>query len=814
MIKRLFCILTAVLVLAQVPALAQSDLYDPIVQDVKIEKTMTQEDGNATVTATAEISPTWASGEKMALCLVAYADSLVTSMEKKEFTAGQDEEISVSMTVQPNVTCKAFVWTGDMTPAFESAEIQVWDSFMVNSKQVYDEDRDYMVAPEDVFDLTGEKKIFSYWNDRETDSHISTVEIDPDAIVIWNGNDPIFLKYTDMQKEDVVPPRGTVTLSDRNRDGLYDLLEISAYDVALVDSIDLESNTILLKLYRSVTMIEEAEIKLPPDAELYSITLDGQEIGIEALRENDVLNIYMKDWLAPDEFSIVVTRDYIEGIVEQINIEKESFTVNGLELCLTEEMLHIQLPEPEDNARFYLDQEGNTCYIDYDYLTDNSGYFYKTAQGTFEDEYLYLLTEDGEWKNYNASNQIKINGVSKADLDTPYTKSNVNDIFQRDIFAESTEPAPANGIFEGAGNELLTPRLFLEYMIDYAFLPSVSPTGSAEADRLVGYRVIFGMVESITLPGVDLAGEMSALRGEKVENAVWQGNMMYFQTEDGPVQVQEDAAVFFIGEGNPQQAYAVRSVYELEKDKSYTAYLYWNGEEAVQTILLLEGIDWIAPSEPLCIFDSYTVSPLNEEKVINVTYWANGIKQEEPLTVPEPLFEVVHGMYKGDAFLYSLGQDGHVSDIEVIFRPGEELIPLYTDFDEYIDISGVEEHFQFAGQDGDKENEVYFGYIAKVNEIKGGIQMILTDETGKLTWPSSQYYIVSDEANVYCYNPSMPNSKRVRQASIPEIAPSFYMQDNLGNIDFENTNPIYMRYAFVRTYKGKVIDIIYVRYTR
>ena len=814
MIKRLFCILTAVLVLAQVPALAQSELYDPIVQDVKIEKTMTQEDGNATVTATAEISPTWASGEKMALCLVAYADSLVTSMEKKEFIAGQDEEISVSITVQPNVTCKAFVWTGDMTPAFESAEIQVWDSFMVNSKQVYDEDRDYMVAPEDVFDLTGEKKIFSYWNDRETDSHISTVEIDPEAIVTWNGNEPIFLKSTDMQKEDVVPPRGTVTLSDRNRDGLYDLFEISAYDVALVHEVDLESNTILLKPYRSVAMIEETEIKLPPDAELYSITLDGREIGIEALRENDVLNIYMKDWLAPDEFSIVVTRDYIDGVVELVDYAKESFIVNGLELCLTEDMLNIQLPELDVNARLFMDQEGNTCYIDYDYLTDNSGYFYKTAQGTFEDEYLYLLTEDGEWKNYNASNQIKINGVSKADLDTPYTKSNVNDIFQRDIFAESTEPAPANGIFEGAGSELLTPRLFLEYMIDYAFLPSVSPTGSAEADRLIGYRVIYGMIESITLPGVDFAGEMSALRGEKVENAVWQGNMMYFQTEDGPVQVQEDAAVFFIGEGKPQQAYAVRSVYELEKDKSYTAYLYWNGGEAVQTILLLEGIDWIAPYEPLCIFDSYTLARLNGKDVMNVTYWESGNKQEEPLTVSEPAFEAVKGMERGDVFIYGLNSSGLVNIIEVIFRPGKEPIPFYTDFDQYVDISGVEEHFQLAGQDGDKENEVYFGYVGKVVDIKGGKRVVLVDETGEFTFSSSQDFIVPDVANIYYYNPSLMKERQIQRASVSIISPSFYTQDNLGNIDFENTDLNFMRYAFVRTYKGKVTDIIYVRYTQ
>lgn len=458
MLKKLFCILTAVLVLAQVPALAQSDLYDPIVQDVKIEKTMTQEDGNATVTATAEISPTWASGEKMALYLVAYADSMVTSMEKKEFIAGQEMEISVSMQVQPNVTCKAFVWTGDMTPAFESTEIQVWDSFMVNSEQVYDEERDYMVAPEDVFDLTGEKKIFSYWKDRETDSRISVVEIDPDAEVIWNGDRPLWLKDFGMQKEDVVPPRGTVTLSDRNRDGLYDLLEISAYDVALVREVDLESNTILLKPYRSATIFEETEIKLPPDAELYSITLDGREIGIEELRENDVLNIYMKDWNDPDEFSIVVTRDYIDGVVELVDYAKESFIVNGQELRLTEGMLHIQFPELDDIARFFLDQEGYVAYIDYDYLADKSGYFHRAARGMFDDEYIYLLTEEGEWKDYTASEQIKINGVSKTSIDEPYTKSDINAMLRKDVFEESVDPAPANGVFEGAVTDVIYVR--------------------------------------------------------------------------------------------------------------------------------------------------------------------------------------------------------------------------------------------------------------------------------------------------------------------------------------------------------------------
>lgn len=813
MLKKLFCILTAVLVLAQVPALAQSDLYDPIVQDVKIEKTMTQEDGNATVTATAEISPMWASGEKMALYLVAYADSMVTSMEKKEFIAGQETEISVSMQVQPNVTCKAFVWTGDITPAFESAEIQVWDSFMVNSEQVYDEERDYMVAPEDVFDLTGEKKIFSYWKDRETDSRISVVEIDPDAEVIWNGDRPLWLKDFGMQKEDVVPPRGTVTLSDRNRDGLYDLLEISAYDVALVREVDLESNTILLKPYRSATIFEETEIKLPPDAELYSITLDGREIGIEELRENDVLNIYMKDWNDPDEFSIVVTRDYVDGVVELVDYAKESFIVNGQELRLTEGMLHIQLPELDDIARFFLDQEGYVAYIDYDYLADKSGYFHRAARGMFDDEYIYLLTEEGEWGAYTASQQIKINGVSKARLDEQYTKSDINALFRKDIFEESVDPAPANGVFEGAGVEPLTPRLFLEYMTEYAFLPSVSPTGSAEADRLIGCRDIYGEIESITLPEADAPDNTLAFYG-KVEDAVWQGNSMYFETADGPVQVQEDAAVFFIGEGDPQESYTVKSVYHLKKDKAYTAYLYTNDAQNIQTILILEEFYWIASSEPLCIFESYTLSKLDGQEVRYVTYWTNGTRAEEPLTVFEPAFEAVQGMDKGDAFVYGLNASGLVNNIEVIFRPGREMIPFYTDFDEYVDISGVGDHFQFAGQDGEQENEVYFGYVGEVNEINGGIQMVLVDETGRFAGPGYQYYVVPNVANIYYYNPSLREERWIQGASVSTIQPSLYMQDYSGNIDFENTNPIFMRYAFVRVYKGKVVEVIYVRYTR
>ncbi len=811
MLKKLFCILTAVLVLAQVPVFVLADSYPQIVQDIEITKTMTQEDGSANVTATAVVSTVWGAGEHLTLCLVAYDDSVATAVEKKDFIVDQEQVISVSMSVRPNVTCKAFVWKDAMTPVSETAEIQVWDSFMVNSEQVYDAERDYMVAPEDVFDLTGEKKIFSYWKDRETDSRISVVEIDPDAEVIWNGNRPFWLKDFGMQKEDIVPPRGTVTLSDRNRDGLYDLLEISAYDVALVKSVDLETNTILLKPYR--TVLEETEIKLPSDAELYSITLDGWEITIDELRENDVLNIYMKDWLDPDEFSIVVTRDYIDGVVEQVNAKKESFTVNGRELYLTKGMIpYMRLPELGDNARFYLDQDGNVAYIDYDYLIDNSGYFHRAVRGMFDDEYIYLLAEEGEWGVYTASEQIKINGVSKARLDEPYTKSDINAIFRKDVFEESVDPAPANGVFEGAGSEPLTPRLFLEYMIQYAFLPSVSPTGSAEADRLIGCRDIYGEIESITLPEADAPDNTLAFYG-KVEDAVWQGNSMYFETADGPVQVQEDAAVFFIGEGDPQESYTVKSVYHLKKDKAYTAYLYTNDAQNIQTILILEEFYWIASSEPLCIFESYTLSKLDGQEVRYVTYWTNGTRAEEPLTVSEPAFEAVQGMDKGDAFVYGLNASGLVNNIEVIFRPGREMIPFYTDFDEYVDISGVGDHFQFAGQDGEQENEVYFGYVGEVNEINGGIQMVLVDESGRLAGPGYQYFVVPDEANIYYYNPSLREERWIQGTSVSTIQPSLYMRDNLGNIDFENTDPKFMRYAFVRVYKGTVTEVIYVRYT-
>lgn len=810
MLKKLFCILTAVLVLAQVPVFVLADSYPQIVQDIEITKTMTQEDGSANVTATAVVSTVWGAGEHLTLCLVAYDDSVATAVEKKDFIVDQEQVISVSMSVRPNVTCKAFVWKDAMTPVSETAEIQVWDSFMVNSEQVYDAERDYMVAPEDVFDLTGEKKIFSYWKDRETDSRISVVEIDPDAEVIWNGNRPFWLKDFGMQKEDIVPPRGTVTLSDRNRDGLYDLLEISAYDVALVREVNLESNMVWFQPSR--TYIDEPGIEFPLDTELYSMTLDGQEISIDYLQENDVLNIYMKDWLDPDEFSIVVTRDYIDGVVEQVNAKKESFTVNGRELYLTKGMSMPHFPELGDNARFYLDQDGNVAYIDYDYLIDNSGYMYRTMTATFEEEYIYLLTEEGEWGVYTASEQIKINGVSKARLDEPYTKSDINAIFRKDVFEESVDPAPANGVFEGAGSEPLTPRLFLEYMIQYAFLPSVSPTGSAEADRLIGCRDIYGEIESITLPEADAPDNTLAFYG-KVEDAVWQGNSMYFETADGPVQVQEDAAVFFIGEGDPQESYTVKSVYHLKKDKAYTAYLYQNGDETVRTVLLLEKFEWPVPTQPLCIFEGYTESP-SDEKEIHVIYWTSGVEQKEPLSVSsESLIKVVQGMDKGDAFLYSLGQDGYVNDIDVIFHPGQEMIPFYTDFDQYVDIRGVEEHFQLAGQDGEQENEVYFGYVGEVNEINGGIQMVLVDESGRLAGPGYQYFVVPDEANIYYYNPSLREERWIQGTSVSTIQPSLYMRDNLGNIDFENTDPKFMRYAFVRVYKGTVTEVIYVRYT-
>ena len=213
------------------------------------------------------------------------------------------------------------------------------------------------------------------------------------------------------------------------------------------------------------------------------------------------------------------------------------------------------------------------------------------------------------------------------------------------------------------------------------------------------------------------------------------------------------------------------------------------------------------------MLEEWTSSLINSKPCYLIKYWENGSLAEDLLTAAGELRDLIQGMEKGDVFLYSTDQSGMVQDIDVIFSPGINAIPYYTSFRNMVDLKGAE-NYKYIGEEGNQENEVYFGYVGKTVDTFKGLRMTLVDETGKFSENSSKTFVVPDTANVIYYNPAMASLKRIQSTTSAQIAASLFQPDKEGNMDFVKSNLDYMTYAFIKTNKDLVTDVIYIRYAR
>lgn len=818
MYKKLSCILMVILILAQATVFAQTDSEALSVGEFEIVKTVPQDGAGMSVTASAEVrNRNSDTSIFLTMYVVSYSGPTVSAVKKQEFEvlSGERKVISASLMVKPNALCKAFIWqSGSMTPVTKVVSTSVADTFTVKSEQVYDAERDYMVASKDVFNLTGERKIFSYWNDRATDSRISVASVSEDAKIIWNNAAPYYLKDTAMQKEDVVPARGSVTVSDTDLDGQYDLFEVKAYDVATVASVDAAANRIDFKPEKTIdspyVVLSTDEY---PNLKSCRFTLDGAGIGLEDLQEYDVLNIYTDNWSNPTYFDIIVTRNYVQGMVTELNVIDECFVVDGEMLQLTEGLSGAALPELEEEGRFYRDMDGYVAFIDsYNYSIDNCAYLYRTGVGTFLDEfYVRLFTNAGADVAYQVANKVTINGVMQ-ELNQYYTKSQLHSMFDSNIFEISPELALASEVFEGASNVNLTPRILLEYLTEYPLRRELSPTGDSEADRLIGFTVQYDRITRITLAGTNPEKRTLQFNGI-AQGAAWDAKNNRFNTGSDIGTMLEEANIFFLSPDRDIADYHVSGIESLEDGKIYIAYLYGDAGKGAKIALILDADIWLGQNESLCVLEEWTSSLINSKPCYLIKYWENGSLAEDLLTAAGELRDLIQGMEKGDVFLYSTDQSGMVQDIDVIFSPGINAIPYYTSFRNMVDLKGAE-NYKYIGEEGNQENEVYFGYVGKTVDTFKGLRMTLVDETGKFSENSSKTFVVPYTANVIYYNPAMASHKQIQSASAYDICTSGYEEDSEGNMDFENTSLHRMNYAFIKTNKDVVTDVIYIRYAR
>lgn len=697
---------------------------------------------------------------------------------------------------------------------------------------VYDPSEDTSVKAADVPQVVVAsgavtKVIFSYWNDRDEDTRITTVDLDPNATVYVNNGKGASLGLTATSGvtdilNAIVPDRGEIVLVDTDNDGDYDLIKVTEYQIAIVESVNPNTNRINFKSERtsskgSITLSTDTNKNLAE----WTITLDGAAIEVKDLQEFDVLNIVTNDWDDPTYFTIDATRKVIEGSVEKVSNVDDYVVIGGEKYEIADTL--TALPELEDEGKFYLDSKGNIALADTtSVVSGNYAYLYKTGDGTFSEMYVRMFTKDGADVNYELADKVKVNKVYKDSITTAYTAADVDKIFG-DGTETATTAMKVSDVFDSSSTSALTPRSLIENLIAETPLKAAyAISGNVSVDRFVTYKVDSNSkITEISLATKGSAIDEFGFVGKTTSSVEWQASLNKFKTSKS---IPDNAVIFFVEPTKTIDDYSVKTVSGLVDGNFYTPYYFSNTDEGPAAILML-AID-SSIGDTLATFVEYSKGKADYDDVYNVTYWENGAKVETEMVVNDSV--TVTGartaftdMQRGDVFVYSVDQDGRVDKISVIFTPGTTAIDSFVtgtgltmaNYENYINIAtDINSKFMKLDASGDADSEVWFGAVGKVASTSNGVRLTLLTNSGK--FDDAKAIVVPSTAVVTLYNAAMPDAKKLTAGTTSDITASFFSKDANGDINKASTEADDMRYAFVRVYKDVVTDVMFVQYSR
>ena len=713
--------------------------------------------------------------------------------------------------------------------------------------------------------------VLSYWGDRETDSRIKTIEIAADASIRFNG-----AKSTDIDdavKEAAVvyangrsnvqiiddaaalvlsdylfgtDRRGSVTFVDQNTDGKYDIIDVTTYEIAIVDSVNTNTNRINFK---QPAITPKGYIALNnivnPDLKSFSITLDGEAIDVADLEEYDVLNIITNDWGDGKAvyYDISVTRDVIEGTVTQTNFTREFIIIDGEKYesaangLFDIDTIGTQDVKLGDAGKFYLDANGEIVRFEKSSsVSGNYAYLYSTGVGSFREPYVSLFTKDGAEVRYELSENVEINGVRAEDSDGVFTNLEVLEMYGSEI-SVTEEYMEVKDMFAGTGDTTpLTAIAIIEALVDdgYAFGGSIgtknlSVSGNSNVDRFVTYKINNdSKITAIDFAFAGNAKDEFGYTGSKM-SAEWKASLGRFaSTQD----ITADAILFFIETAGTIEDYSVKTVSDLVDEGTYDIHFFAMTEFGASAAVILDSDAGLDTSSPLNIFASYTKGKIGFDNVYYVTYWNNGALVEEPMVVEDnsdtraAIEDPDTGLNIGDAFICDYNKDGRVENIIEIFTPGttQPSPGAGTAFDAILP-TPLPEDFKIYNHTGvgaaydNANNELFFGYVGKIASSANGVRVTLLGEEGSFQNYADplEYAVINipETAKVTVYNAALSDSFKLAEGTISDISASYFTKLSDGDMDLsDRTTYTDYSYALVRVYKDVVTEVIFVRYSR
>ncbi len=272
------------------------------------------------------------------------------------------------------------------------------DEILVLAREQKGKNSSMKINTMDIEDVTADTKVtVEYWEDKTKDKEPKEAVIAADAKYLYNGQAISF------DAEEMKPTAGSLTLLDRNRDDIYDVVFIEEYENYVVEEVIASSNRVTDK-YGKPSLVLDPE----DDSVKFVITRAGQEVELKDLNEWDVLSVAKsKD---SSIMIIDVTSEKVTGKVTEKHGEK--FVIGGKEYYVSANYTdEIKL---NDEGTFYLDKDGHIAAVDAtSALSSNYAYVTGAEVTTGFDKRLSvkIFDKNGDIKVIKSTEKVRVNGT-------------------------------------------------------------------------------------------------------------------------------------------------------------------------------------------------------------------------------------------------------------------------------------------------------------------------------------------------------------------------------------------------------------------
>lgn len=265
--------------------------------------------------------------------------------------------------------------------------------------------------------VSGTKGAVKYY---ATESKTTTVTIDPDADVYYNG----VANASNLPSDSaLIAMNGSMELAlldGQSTNADYDTIYITAYETFVVDEVKASAARVTNKIEGSkLGRIEYGEDDGDVRASLVGV--DGAEMAWEDLKEFDVLMVKWAKTSAKNIYEAEVIDNKVSGTITSIAGQKgltnRSVKVDGVEYEVAISAESEKAIKIGDEGTYYLDASNKIIYVDKATVkSGNYGYVIATAAAESGDlvaaNQVKMITKDNALVVYNFAKKLKVSSVN------------------------------------------------------------------------------------------------------------------------------------------------------------------------------------------------------------------------------------------------------------------------------------------------------------------------------------------------------------------------------------------------------------------